>query len=62
MFKEKWGGKPNVDLVSEYLYQRGKLSKELALSILAQSTEMLTNEPNLLRIDGKVTIIGDVHG
>ena len=56
------GSPPNSDLVSEYLYQQGKLSKELALEILKRGAVLLSAEQNLLRIDGKVTIVGDVHG
>ena len=59
---ENSGAPPNADLVAEYLYRRGKLSKELSLEILRTAASVLGNEPNLLRIEGKVTIIGDLHG
>ena len=52
----------DVDLVREFLFQRGMLTKELAFGILNRVRPIISKEPNLLRIEGKVTIIGDLHG
>ena len=38
------------------------MTKELAFEILNRVRPVFSKEPNLLRLDGKVTIIGDVHG
>ena len=38
------------------------LTKELAFGILNRVRPIISREPNLLRIEGKVTIIGDLHG
>ena len=32
------------------------------MEILRRIEQVLTQEPNLLRIEGKVTIVGDIHG
>ena len=52
----------DVDLVKDYLFERGTLSKECMLEIIQRAKAILTNEANLLRINGKVTICGDIHG
>ena len=52
----------DVDMIQEFLYNDGNLTKELAFEILNRVHEVFGKEPNLIRIDGKVTIIGDVHG
>ena len=52
----------NVDMIQEFLYNDGNLTKELAFEILNRVHEVFGKEPNLIKIDGKVTIIGDVHG
>ena len=56
------GKKFNADLAKEYFYEQGILSREAALQVLNQAAKILDKEPNLLRVDGKVTIIGDIHG
>ena len=53
---------PDVDLVKQYLFEGGRLSKELATEIIGRAGAILNKEPNLTRLDGKVTIVGDVHG
>ena len=53
---------PNVELISEYFYNQGKVTKEVALKILKGASTLFSKDPNVLRVDGKVTIVGDVHG
>ena len=58
-----WGDRlPDYELVKDYLFEQGKLSKELATEIVRKSALIFGKEPNLLRIEGKVTIVGDIHG
>ena len=52
----------NVDLVKNFLFEGGRISKELLLEILRRVRPVLSAEPNLLRVDGKVVIVGDIHG
>ena len=56
------GGAVNVDLVEQYLYEGGRLSKECLLELTFRSRQVLMQEQNLLRVDGRVVIIGDIHG
>ena len=60
-FPEK-NGAPNFDLIKEYMYAQGKLSKELVIHICNMAKKVLSKEPNLLKVEGKVCIIGDIHG
>ena len=53
---------PNYKLVFDYLFQQGKLAKDLAIKILVNGGKLLESEPNLVKVTGKVTIFGDVHG
>jgi len=52
----------NVDLVKNYLFEGGKIAKECLLEIMRRARAVLTAEPNLLRVNGKVVIVGDIHG
>lgn len=53
---------PDYELVRDYLFEQGKLDKEVALELVRKSSLIFDKEPNMLRIEGKVTIVGDVHG
>ena len=53
---------PNINLVKKYLMEGGKFSKELIRETITRAGAILTKEPNLIKMDGKVTIVGDVHG
>ena len=52
----------NAELVKNYLFEGGKISKECLLEIMRRVRPVLSAEPNLLRVDGKVVIVGDIHG
>ena len=52
----------DTDLILEFFFKQGRLTKDLAFEILNRVRPVLAKEPNLLRLEGKVTIIGDVHG
>ena len=52
----------NHELVKNYLFEGGKISKECLLEIMRRVRPVLSAEPNLVRVDGKVVIIGDIHG
>ena len=40
----------------------GHLSKELANEIIRRASILFRKEANLIRLNGKVTIVGDIHG
>lgn len=52
----------NLELVKNYLFEGGKISKECLLEIMRRVRTVLSQEPNLVRVDGKVVIVGDIHG
>ena len=52
----------NVELVKNYLFEGGKISKDCLLEIMRRVKPVLNAEPNLVRVDGKVVIVGDIHG
>ena len=55
-------GDMNVDLLKNYLFEGGKIAKDCLLEIMRRVRPVLSAEPNLLRVDGKVVIVGDIHG
>ncbi|CAL1710690.1 unnamed protein product [Somion occarium] len=54
--------KPNVDLLKDHFLHEGRLTESQALFILEQTTDAMKSEPNMLRINGPVTVCGDIHG
>jgi serine/threonine-protein phosphatase 2B catalytic subunit len=48
--------------VKNYLFEGGKISKECLLEIMRRVKPVLSAEPNLVRVEGKVVIVGDIHG
>ena len=53
---------PDSDLVKNWLYAGGQLSKSAFIAIITHAASILKKEPNLVRIDGKVLVVGDIHG
>ena len=40
----------------------GKFSTELVRETIGRAGALMIREPNLVKLDGKVTIVGDIHG
>nr|AGJ72855.1 CnaC [Mucor circinelloides]AID23869.1 calcineurin protein CnaC [Mucor lusitanicus]AID23870.1 calcineurin protein CnaC [Mucor lusitanicus]AID23871.1 calcineurin protein CnaC [Mucor lusitanicus]AID23872.1 calcineurin protein CnaC [Mucor lusitanicus] len=55
-------GLPDLAFLREHLRREGRLTDKQALKILNSTKNMLSKEPNLLRIPAPITICGDVHG
>ncbi|KAK7024750.1 Serine/threonine-protein phosphatase [Favolaschia claudopus] len=54
--------KPDIAFLKNHFYREGRLSEEQALYIIEKATDILRSEPNMLALDGPVTICGDIHG
>ncbi|THH29331.1 hypothetical protein EUX98_g4858 [Antrodiella citrinella] len=54
--------KPNVRMLRNHFFREGRLTEEQALFILERTTALMSQEPNMLRIKGPVTVCGDIHG
>ncbi|CCM01263.1 uncharacterized protein FIBRA_03312 [Fibroporia radiculosa] len=54
--------RPNADLLREHFFREGRLTEQQALYILEQATTLMSQEPNMLHVDGPVTVCGDIHG
>ncbi|CAK5278094.1 unnamed protein product [Mycena citricolor] len=54
--------KPDIAFLKNHFYREGRLSEDQALYIIEQATELLKEEPNLIPLEGSITICGDIHG
>jgi serine/threonine-protein phosphatase 2B catalytic subunit len=59
---ELGNSKPNVRVLRDHFFREGRLTEEHALYILEHATAILSEEPNLVDVQGPVTICGDIHG
>ncbi|CAG9311281.1 PPP3CA_2 [Blepharisma stoltei] len=53
---------PSVDAIKLHLTKEGRVSKAHVIKIIDSAKDLFQGEPNLLRIEDPVLIIGDVHG
>ena len=49
-------------MIKNYQFSGGVIEKKAFLEIVTKATATLKKEPNLVRADGKVVVIGDIHG
>ncbi|GBE84489.1 Metallo-dependent phosphatase-like protein [Sparassis latifolia] len=54
--------RPNLDLLKHQFLNEGRLTEEQALFILDQTTQLLSQEPNMLHARSPVVVCGDIHG
>jgi len=55
-------GLPNLDALKEHLKREGLLAEKDALQILNRCAAILRKEPNLMRLNDPITLVGDIHG
>lgn len=53
---------PKMDLIRKHLMIEGQIEKDCLVRILTEVTDIYRNEPNMLRVQEPVIIIGDIHG
>ena len=54
--------RPDPELIKNYQYAQGQLSKEAFISVVKKGAYFLQRESNMIRVDGDVVIFGDIHG
>ncbi|KAF7304318.1 Serine/threonine-protein phosphatase [Mycena chlorophos] len=54
--------KPSVRVLRDHFFREGRLTEEHALYIVEHATKLLSQEPNMVEVQGPVTICGDIHG
>jgi serine/threonine-protein phosphatase 2B catalytic subunit len=55
MFDSHGHRKPNAEFLREHFLREGRLTEDQALTILRLSTDLLSSEPNMLKVKSPVT-------
>lgn len=55
-------GQPDLPLLVNHLTLEGLLSRELLLDIVKKAQDLFHGEPNMLKLNDPITIVGDIHG
>eukprot|EP00441_Pelagodinium_beii_P041903 CAMPEP_0197632972 /NCGR_PEP_ID=MMETSP1338-20131121/9462_1 /TAXON_ID=43686 ORGANISM="Pelagodinium beii, Strain RCC1491" /NCGR_SAMPLE_ID=MMETSP1338 /ASSEMBLY_ACC=CAM_ASM_000754 /LENGTH=557 /DNA_ID=CAMNT_0043204551 /DNA_START=72 /DNA_END=1742 /DNA_ORIENTATION=+ len=55
-------GEPDIDNLFEHLTLEGALAQELLLEIISKASDLFKDEPNLLKLNDPITVVGDIHG
>ena len=53
---------PDAELIKNWLYAGGMLTKSAFLAIITHAASILRKEPNVIKLTGKVLVVGDIHG
>ncbi|CRG93088.1 serine/threonine protein phosphatase 2B catalytic subunit A, putative [Plasmodium gallinaceum] len=53
---------PDYKVLRDHLKKEGRIRKEDCLDIIKKVIDIVSNEPNLLRLKDPITIVGDIHG
>lgn len=52
----------NTSLIKDWIRKGGLLSKDCLSELIARTKALLEREPNLIKVDGAVGVVGDIHG
>eukprot|EP00929_Paragymnodinium_shiwhaense_P019995 TRINITY_DN13463_c0_g1_i1.p1 TRINITY_DN13463_c0_g1~~TRINITY_DN13463_c0_g1_i1.p1 ORF type:complete len:574 (-),score=139.59 TRINITY_DN13463_c0_g1_i1:286-2007(-) len=55
-------GKPDLDLLRRHLAAEGALSQELLFDLIEKAADLFDREPNQLKLEDPITVVGDIHG
>jgi len=55
-------GQPNLKVLSDHLAGEGLLTQEALLDLIAKAADIFRDEPNILKLNDPITIVGDLHG
>merc|ERR1719162_1688361 len=55
-------GQPDIQHLLAHLTGEGALAQELLLDIIQKASALFREEPNLLKLNDPITVVGDIHG
>lgn len=55
-------GKPNLDRLRQHLNLEGILAQELILELIKKASDLFEAEPNMLKLNDPIAVVGDIHG
>eukprot|EP00928_Gymnodinium_smaydae_P080581 TRINITY_DN64249_c0_g1_i1.p1 TRINITY_DN64249_c0_g1~~TRINITY_DN64249_c0_g1_i1.p1 ORF type:complete len:550 (-),score=94.66 TRINITY_DN64249_c0_g1_i1:267-1916(-) len=56
------GDVPDLDLLRKHLELEGALDQRLVFEMIERAADLFDHEPNMLRLDDPITVVGDIHG
>ena len=62
IWPEGFSKAPDLIFIKDFLKRAGKLSKKQFLRLINDATQLLSKEPNVLRVEAPCIMIGDIHG
>lgn len=54
--------KPDWKALMEHMKKEGRIAKEHCEKILRDTYDLIKEEPNLMKLNDPVTVVGDLHG
>lgn len=55
-------GIPDLELLKAHLSIEGALMQEALLELIKRASELFAKEPNMLKLNDPITVVGDIHG
>lgn len=55
-------GIPDIGLLMDHFNLEGVVCQDFLFDIVKKASELLENEPNLLKLSDPITVVGDIHG
>eukprot|EP00164_Ancoracysta_twista_P001846 GFYU01002427.1.p1 GENE.GFYU01002427.1~~GFYU01002427.1.p1 ORF type:complete len:488 (-),score=161.20 GFYU01002427.1:431-1894(-) len=55
-------GSIDLELLRKHFLKEGRLEKSCAIRLIKEAGALYKKEPNLMQIEGTVTVVGDIHG
>jgi serine/threonine-protein phosphatase 2B catalytic subunit len=53
---------PDIKVLTDHLNGEGVLAQELLLDLVKRAADLFEAEPNLLKLNDPITVVGDIHG
>lgn len=55
-------GLPSISRLSKHLQNQGRVDEQCALRLVELARDIFRLEPNIVRVERPVTLVGDIHG